>query len=198
MGHVFKTEQWVAYPVELVFAFFASPGNLQALTPRWQRARVEETVLRPPPPRPVAAEPALRLRSVAAGEGSRITFSFRPFPFSPLRLPWEAHILEFDWNSHFTDVQVRGPFAAWHHRHSFETETRANEDGVPIHGTLVRDEIEYEIGAGALGRFTNQIFVQRRIRKLFEFRQRQLEKLLPRIFAGQPLASQRPPLPPQP
>ncbi len=64
MRHTFQSEQWVPYPRERVFAFFADPANLPPLMPAWQRARVEKA-------------------PDAAGEGSLITISFRPVPFFP-------------------------------------------------------------------------------------------------------------------
>ncbi len=40
MRHTFQTEQWLPFPVELVFAFFAYPENLPRLMPAWQKARI--------------------------------------------------------------------------------------------------------------------------------------------------------------
>ena len=44
MRHSLQTEQWLPYPRERVFAFFADPGNLPPLMPEWQRARVERAL----------------------------------------------------------------------------------------------------------------------------------------------------------
>ena len=46
MRHPFAAEQWLPYPVELVFAFFANPQNLPRLMPAWQKARIEEIAVR--------------------------------------------------------------------------------------------------------------------------------------------------------
>ena len=86
----------------------------------------------PSPPGGAAADSA-------AGVGSTIVTSFRVFPFLPLRAQWIARITEFEWNHSFADVQDKGPFKRWHHRHEFRADTR---EGVA--GTLVRDVIEYE------------------------------------------------------
>ena len=37
MHHTFTSEQWLPYPVEPVFAFFANPENLPRLMPKWQK-----------------------------------------------------------------------------------------------------------------------------------------------------------------
>lgn len=181
MRHTFHSEQWLPYPLELVFAFFANPENLPRLMPTWQKARIEEAAFAPPPPRPLAADPALRLKSIAAGAGTRMTLSFRPFPYSPIRVPWEAEISEFVWNDHFCDIQLRGPFSYWRHCHRLQYETRVNVSGVPIHGTLVRDEVEYELPYGALGNLAHRLVIARQLRSTFAYRQSRTAELLPRM-----------------
>ena len=52
MRHHFNAEQWLPYPVELVFAFFSNPENLPRQMPTWQKARIEEATFAPPPPHP--------------------------------------------------------------------------------------------------------------------------------------------------
>jgi ligand-binding SRPBCC domain-containing protein len=184
MPHTFQAEQWLPYPIELVFAFFANPENLPRLMPAWQKARIEEAAFAPPPPRPVAADPALRLKSIAAGAGTRMTLSFRPFPYAPIRIPWEAEITEFVWNEHFCDVQLRGPFAQWHHCHSLQAETRANASGDPINGTLLSDKVDYALPMGPLGDLANLLFITRQLKATFDYRHRRTEELLPRTFAA--------------
>ena len=63
MRHKFQTEQWVPYPREKVFAFFADPANLPPLMPHWQNARVEKAEYVPPP---VSSDAT----GFAAGKGS--------------------------------------------------------------------------------------------------------------------------------
>jgi ligand-binding SRPBCC domain-containing protein len=171
MRHSFAAEQWLPYPVEAVFAFFSNPENLPRLMPGWQKARIEEASFVPPPPRPDAAQ---RFPGIAAGAGTRITLSFRPFPFSPIRVPWEAEIVEFEWNDHFCDLQLRGPFAYWRHCHRISALTRDD-----VAGTLLKDAVEYEMPLGALGELAHSIAVKRQIGKMFDFRQKRTAQLLP-------------------
>ena len=56
-------------------------------------------------------------------------------------------ITEFEWNHHFADIQKKGPFKSFHHRHEVIEETRGQ-----VKGTVVRDVIEYEVGFGWLGK----------------------------------------------
>jgi ligand-binding SRPBCC domain-containing protein len=174
MPETLRTSQWVPFPVELVFAFFANPGNLPHLMPRWQQARVESSRLIAPPPRPVAPDPALRFKSPAAGEGSEIEISFRPVPRIPFRIGWMARISKFAWNSHFCDEQVNGPFTYWKHYHQVETES---QEGVA--GTRVSDEVKYALPLGPLGSLGNLLFVDHQMKSTFAYRQRRLGEILP-------------------
>jgi ligand-binding SRPBCC domain-containing protein len=184
MRHTFKAEQWLPYPLELVFAFFGNPENLPRLMPPWQKARIEEASFAPPPPRPVASNPALRFKGIVAGEGTRMTLSFRPFPYSPIRIPWEAEISEFSWNDHFCDIQLRGPFEYWRHCHRLQPENRANASGVPTQGTLLRDDVEYELPMGSLGDVAQRIFIARQLCNTFTYRHARTLELFARIAPG--------------
>ncbi len=176
MEQHFKTSDWVPFPVELVFAFFANPNNLPPLLPRWQRARIEHVDVIAPPPRPLSQPGRPRLLSIAAGEGTTVLISFRPFPYSPFRLTWDARITHFSWNKSFCDEQVRGPFASWQHCHAVGSEER---DG--IDGTGVTDTVSYSLPGGAIGDALNAIVVRNELRKLFRFRQRRLREILPTV-----------------
>jgi ligand-binding SRPBCC domain-containing protein len=172
MTQSFETRQWVPFPVELVFAFFANPTNLPHLMPRKFEMRIEDARIQPPPPRPVHPDPARRFRSVAASVGSEILISFFPIPWVPRRVSWMTRITEFAWNSHFCDEQVRGPFTHFRHRHVIQAEER---DGVE--GTMVSDEIEFALPFGVLGRVAG-IVVRRKFAKSFAHRQKRLPEIL--------------------
>ena len=107
--------------------------------------------------------------------GTQITLSVRLLPLLPLRASWVARIVEFEPGRHFTDVQVKGPFRHWRHRHEFESAPRAEADG-----TFVRDDLEYDVGFGRLGDAVARWFVADRLRHTFQERQRRLEDLLRR------------------
>jgi len=179
MPEILTTSQWTPFPVELVFAFFANPGNLPHLMPKWQQARIDSSRLVAPPPRPVAADPELRFQSPAAGAGSEMAISFRPIARLPFRVGWLARITEFEWNSYFRDEQVKGPFASWKHRHGIATETRADDSGTPVNGTLISDEVEYSLPIGPLGSVAHALVVRRQMEATFAYRQRRLDAILP-------------------
>lgn len=173
MRHIYQAEQWLPYPVEAVFLFFANPENLPRLMPSWQKARIEEAVFAPPSPRPGGGKAKLARPGVVAGQGTRMTISFRPFPFSPIRVPWDAEITEFEWNDHFCDVQHRGPFAYWRHCHRLVEESRDGRDG-----TLLRDQVEYALPLGLLGDIANTVLAKRQMTYIFRYRQRRTAELL--------------------
>ncbi len=172
MRHTFQSEQWLPYPVDVVFTFFANPENLPRLMPAWQKTRIEEISLAPPPL--IASSKG---SSLIAGAGTKLTISFRPFPYSPSRILWEAEISEFVWNNHFCDQQLRGPFAYWHHCHKVQPQTRPDDAGTPISGALLHDEVKYELPLGKLGDIANSI-INWQLHKTFAYRHSRTLELL--------------------
>jgi ligand-binding SRPBCC domain-containing protein len=167
----FETEQWVPYPVERVFRFFANPGNLPRIMPPSTGTELVELKLIPPPDAPAGA--AVTNQPALAGIGSEIVTSFRIFPLGPFRARWIALITEFEWNHHFADIQKSGPMKSFHHRHELRGEMRSG-----MAGTVVHDRIEYEIGFGLLGRIAQKLFLARQLKKAFAYRQQVLPRLL--------------------
>jgi ligand-binding SRPBCC domain-containing protein len=159
-------EQWVPFPVEQVFRFFANPEHLPRIMPPTTATRLLELRL-------VLPQGALADGRVLAGVGSQIVTSFRVFPFLLSRAKWIAEITEFEWNHHFADIQRRGPFKSFHHRHELTAENRGS-----IAGTTVCDVITYDVGFGALGRLADKLFIRPQMRKTFAYRQQALGKLL--------------------
>jgi ligand-binding SRPBCC domain-containing protein len=172
MAQQFETSQWVPFPVELVFAFFTNPSNLPLLMPPRLEIRVEDARLQAPRPRPVSTDPERRFRGVAAGEGSEILISFYPMRWFPRRVSWLTRITEFEWNSHFCDEQVSGPFSRFHHRHGITAEVRGGQEG-----TLVIDSIEFALPGGPIGQLGMRI-VLRLLEQSFACRQERLPEVL--------------------
>ncbi len=108
-----------------------------------------------------------------AGTGSEIVTSFRVVPFLGVRATWIARITEFEWNHHFADTQVKGPFRIWRHRHELQAETR---NGVA--GTIVSDRIECQVGFGVIGAAALKFVLARQIAGTFRYRQKVLPQLL--------------------
>jgi ligand-binding SRPBCC domain-containing protein len=135
------------------------------------KARIEDMRLKPPPPRPVADDPARRFQSLAAGVGSEILVSFKPIGWLP-RVGWTARIVEFQWNSHFADEMAHGPFKTFRHRHEIVSESASGEEG-----TRVTDAIDFEMPAGLLNALASGR-VWKQLEESFAFRQKRLAEVL--------------------
>jgi ligand-binding SRPBCC domain-containing protein len=110
-----------------------------------------------------------------AGPSSEIVTSFSVLPNLPVRRRWISRITEFEWNHHFADIQVQGPFKRWAHRHELHAEIRNG-----VQGTVVRDDVQYEIGFGPLDGIVQALFVGPQMRATFTYRQ----EVLPGLIQG--------------
>ncbi len=171
MRHVFETEQWLPFPRELVFAFFANPQNLPPLMPHWQKARIDEATWQPPPPRP---ETTPILPGVAAGDGTLLLITARAIPGLPLRGNWLAQIEDFRWNEGFCDVQLEGPFAYWRHCHSVRDALAP--DGKS--GTSVHDQVTYELPLAPISDL-GAVAARAALAATFRYRQKQALERVP-------------------
>jgi ligand-binding SRPBCC domain-containing protein len=146
--HTLRREQRLARPIDEVFAFFGDARKLEAITPPLLRFRV----LTPDP--------------IAMGPGALVRYRLRVH-----RIPvgWLTVIREWDPPHRFVDEQLRGPYAVWHHTHTFEP------DG---DGTIMRDEVRYALPLGPLGELARRLFVARDVEAIFDYRARRIVELL--------------------
>jgi ligand-binding SRPBCC domain-containing protein len=171
MDECFSTSQWVPFPLELVFAFFANPYNLPSLMPAKMRTRIERVHWAPAPGRPEMSR-ATRPQPDVAGVGTEIAVTFCPVEFVPLRLRWVVCVREFEWHSHFADEQIAGPFAQLHHRHRFAARMEGDQAG-----TTITDDIEFRMPLGPVGRLWSKA-VRRQMESTFAMRQKRLPEVL--------------------
>jgi ligand-binding SRPBCC domain-containing protein len=83
-------------------------------------------------------------------------------------LNWQTEIFKVDKPHSFADRQLKGPYKIWEHTHTFIQ----NENG-----TLMIDELKYQIPLGILGDLAHSIFVKKKVTEIFKFRERALEKI---------------------
>lgn len=171
MRWLYETEQWMAVPLERVFAFFSDPWNLPLISPPGQGSRIAE--LRIVPPSGIPDAPA---RERFAGPGSMISVSFRIFPYLPLRGRATAEIVEYEWLRYFRDIG-RASLLRWDHRHEFSAAERNGRSG-----TLLRDRFRYNVVVS--GSLLNEIFVRRQIAAMFEHRHRATSQILGKPASG--------------
>jgi hypothetical protein len=151
--HVLETRLWLPRPRAEVFAFFADPENLSRVSPPGLGLRLLA------PPAPLHAGAVLDIRGAWLG----------------LPLRWRIYVREYDPPYRFVDVQVRGPWSRWEHRHQF-----LDEAG----GTWVEDRVTYGLPLGPLGRVLHAGLVHRQLRRAWAFRQARLTELLGGAAAG--------------
>jgi len=138
--HLLERTLHVPRPRPEVYAFFADPHNLEAITPDFLRFRMET-----PGPIPMVAGTLIDYRLSLAG-----------VPFS-----WRTRIEDVVPGERFVDVQLAGPYRTWRHLHTF-----ADAPG----GTRVGDRVEYELPLGPLGDLAHALFVERALRRIFDHR----------------------------
>lgn len=135
---------------ETAWSFFSDPANLGRITPR----DLDFTILGES--RPAAMYP-----------GQLIEYSIRPLWNIPFY--WMTEITQVREPWYFVDEQRRGPYSLWHHQHHF----------LPVEGGVeMTDWIHYRVSMGALGRWVNRLFLERRLRYIFKYRYEQVEILL--------------------
>ena len=125
---------------ERVFEFHEQPDVLNLLMPPWEQARVVQ-----------AAE--------ISAVGTQAIIETRVL--GPIKIRWVAQHTAYDPPHMFEDVQVKGPFRSWRHRHIVEGHEA---------GAILRDEIDYEPPLGFIGRAMAPLLVQKRLQKLFDYR----------------------------
>jgi ligand-binding SRPBCC domain-containing protein len=135
----FVKESLIRASPEHLFAFHERPDALKILTPPWESSRVIQ-----------AAD--------IAQIGSRAVVETRVLG---LRARWIAEHTAYDPPRMFEDVQVKGPFRSWRHRHTIEP----HQDGA-----ILRDEIDYEPPLLFLGQAIAPLLIVPRLRKLFDYR----------------------------
>lgn len=138
--HALEREVDLSAPLEQVFPFFATPENLERITPSSMRMDYLT-----PSPIPMHA-------------GSVIDYVIK---LDGIPLRWTTIIADYKPPYRFVDVQLRGPYAFWHHTHTFEE----------IHGgTRVRDEVRYAMPFGPLGTIVHALKVKRDLARIFSYR----------------------------
>ena len=145
---VFEASQWVPTPVAQTFDFFADAANLEAITPSFLHFRI----LTPLP--------------IEMREGARIDYWLR---LDGLPVRWRTGITHWDPGVSFEDTQLRGPYAKWVHRHSFEPQGA---------GTRLRDRVEYAVPFDPLSRPLHALYVRPTVERIFRHRRIVISRLL--------------------
>jgi ligand-binding SRPBCC domain-containing protein len=136
----FVKESLIRVSPERVFAFHEQPDVLSMLIPRWESARL----IQPAKISEVGTQAIIEIKV-----------------FGPITARWVAEHTIYDPPRWFEDIQIKGPFRSWRHRHIVEFHAE---------GAILRDEIDYQPPFGFLGRAVASLLVQGRLEKLFAYR----------------------------
>jgi ligand-binding SRPBCC domain-containing protein len=131
-----------------VFEFFSNAENLEKLTPGFLGFKI----LSPTP---------IEMRA-----GTRIAYRLRLWGVT---LRWLTVIEEWTPPRSFVDVQVRGPYQQWRHRHYFQP--------APGGGTIMTDRVELRMPGGLVGVLAYYLLVRRALTNIFSFRAEVLQRL---------------------
>jgi ligand-binding SRPBCC domain-containing protein len=138
---ILRREQLLDVGVTEAFAFFSRAENLEAITPPWLHFRI------------TSRQPD------ELGAGTLIRYRLR---LHGVPISWTTRIEEWDPPHRFVDRQLSGPYARWHHTHSFE----------PIGDgrTRMTDVVRYAQRLGPLGTLAERLVVSRDLRRIFDYR----------------------------
>ena len=144
--------QFLAGDPAAIWAFFASPRNLDVLTPP-------------------------NLSFVVVGElagrmypGQMIEYRIGILPAVKMR--WLTEITQVREGEYFVDEQRVGPYKLWHHEHHFTPAPNGS-------GMRMVDRVTYEVGWGPLGDLVHALWVRRQLATIFDYRARKVAELFP-------------------
>jgi ligand-binding SRPBCC domain-containing protein len=146
--HLLKREQHLPISLQEAWQFFATPANLNKITPPGMDFKLINHL------------PAKMY------EGLFIEYRIKPMLNIPLK--WVTEITHIKEPFYFVDEQRTGPYKIWHHEHHF-SETK---DGV-----IMTDILHYDIGKFFFGWIAGKVFVHRTVYEIFEYRRKTLEEL---------------------
>lgn len=100
-------------------------------------------------------------------EGALIEYVIR---LNGIPFKWKTEITKWDPPHSFTDTQLKGPYKMWIHDHIFED--RGDE-------TLMTDVVRYLSPGGILEIIPHKLLVERKVREIFDFREKRFRELFP-------------------
>ncbi len=150
----YKTTHFLPISLEDAWAFFTDPANLEKLTPENMKFSITSEMF-----------------TDKIYPGMIITYSVSPI--WKIALGWMTEITHVMDKKFFVDDQKTGPFKVWHHQHHFE-----EVDG----GVLMTDIIYYKVGFSFLGRIAEVIFVNKSVKRIFDYRKTVLDEMFTQIY----------------
>lgn len=146
--HRLITIQKLPININYAWDFFSSPKNLSVITPPEMNFVIKTELP----------------EKMYAG----MIIEYRVSPLFGIPLTWVTEITQVQEKLFFVDEQRVGPYKIWHHEHHFKT----------IHnGVEMTDVLHYKLPAGIMGKAINKIFIGKKVKSIFDYRQNKLTEL---------------------
>jgi ligand-binding SRPBCC domain-containing protein len=142
-----RREQWIARPIDEVFAFFADAHNLEEITPPWLGFKI------------------LSMSTTSIEKETVIRYRLR---LHGIPIHWQTDICEWNPPFSFVDEQRSGPYRQWRHTHRFEAHGGR---------TKMIDEVQYSLPFGVLGQIVHALKVRGDVSRIFDYRRMQIDAL---------------------
>ena len=142
--HTMRATQIIPATVEECWKFFANPRNLGTITP----PELDFQTLGELPPE---IYPGLMIE-------------YRVRPLFGIPLGWLTEITHVEPPHRFVDEQRAGPYAVWHHEHTFTALAGGR--------TEMRDLVHYVLPFGPLGNLAHPFLVAPALQRIFAFREK--------------------------
>ena len=146
--HSFHRIQKLPITIEAAWDFFSDPKNLKTITPDYMGF------------------------DIVAGADKRMypgqIIEYRVSPLLGIKTTWVTEITHVVDQSYFVDEQRFGPYTFWHHKHFIKE--------IP-NGVQMTDIVDYKLPLGFLGRFAHWLFVKKKVKSIFDYREQKLESI---------------------
>ncbi|MDE2745399.1 MAG: SRPBCC family protein [Chloroflexota bacterium] len=142
--------QTLATDLQSAWEFFSDPRNLAVITPPEMRFQI------------TGALPA------AIHSGLIVTYRLTPLPILPFRVSWATEITQVNPPHFFSDVQIAGPYALWHHEHHFQ-----ELEG----GLLATDQVHWSLPLDPISSPIANLAVIPQLRHIFRYRANKMREM---------------------
>lgn len=144
-----KTTQFIPVTLDVAWAFFSNPANLQSITP----AR-------------------MNFRIISRHHGDTMypgqIIEYKVSPLGGISMYWMTEITHVRDRAYFVDEQRFGPYSLWHHQYHFKE--------VPG-GVEMTDIVHYKIPLGFIGDWANRLFIRKQLEDIFAYRVKRVEEI---------------------
>lgn len=141
------SQQWFPHHKRELWNFFSTESNLEIMTPPWLSFKV------------------LSKSTPEIQSGTTLNYQLK---LHGIPLKWETKIDQWQPAQQFVDTQTKGPYALWHHTHSFEDHAG---------GTLMTDHVRLRLPLGKLGFLVASPMVLRDVARIFNYRKHKIAEI---------------------